>query len=128
MLSAGLALGEFTFPLELTITTYDIIGTTQSVNNCSFIVEVVDLEPPMITCPQNIVRQIDFNTCAARVSWTTAKFSHNCVGSTGSVESVGSVVSDIFSQGTTFPLGASTLQYTLTDNAGLQDSCIFDIR
>src|SRR6187401_3005750 len=49
--------------------------------SCGFSVNVIDTQPPMISCPSNIVRSTDPGQCAAMVTFAPT-MTDNCPGGT----------------------------------------------
>ena len=97
----------------------DAVGLTAT--PCTFTVTVVDNELPSITCPANISRQTDPNTCGAAVSFTTPTPTDNCGGATVT-QTAGPA------SGTVFPAGASTsVSFRAVDAGGLSTSCSFTV-
>jgi gliding motility-associated-like protein len=104
--------------LALGINTVTITATDQAGNasTCSFDVTVVDVTPPTISCPANIT------SCDPIVTFVAPIGTDNCSGSiTAQTDATG------LSSGSTFPMGTTTLTYTVTDGAGNNVSCSFDV-
>jgi hypothetical protein len=103
--------------------TYTITWTyTDTHNNTETQTQTVivkDITPPTISCPGNI-NVIATSAAGAVVNYTTPVTADNC-----------SVVSSIrttgLETGSTFPIGTTTVTYTVTDIAGLTASCSFDV-
>src|SRR6185503_1316687 len=85
---------------------------------CSFRVTVNDLEPPVITCPQNLVLNTEAGLCSARATFA-AQVSDNCPGAT---------VTCIPPSGSEVPIGTTTVDCRATDASGNTRSCTFDVR
>ena len=84
--------------------------------SCSFTVTVNDTEPPMVTCPANIVTGAT-STAGAVVTFMPTVWD-NC--------SVASIVSTPPS-GSTFPIGTTTVMVTATDGSNNTASCSFTV-
>ncbi|MCB9233897.1 MAG: HYR domain-containing protein [Bacteroidia bacterium] len=74
---------------------------------------------PAISCPANITA-VATSPAGATVSFTAPAGTDNCPGST-TVQSGG------LASGSTFPIGTSTVAYTVTDGSGLTATCSFTI-
>jgi gliding motility-associated-like protein len=97
----------------ITLTATDANGNA---SNCTFDITVIDNTPPTISCPANII------SCDPLVTFAAPVGTDNCSGST-------TVQTDAtgLSSGSTFPIGTTTLTYTVTDGVGNNVSCSFDI-
>jgi len=125
------------FPLGTTTISYtatDDCGNVSAV--CSFDITVVDSDVPSIDCPSNTVVQCTANgTCTwpsdASINSLTADncpgstFTHDIVSADGSIDVVAATGN--VPAGTLFPLGTSTVTYTITDAAGNSASCSFNV-
>jgi len=107
-----------TFPVGTTTVTYTITDAAGNTATCSFDVTVNDIEDPTITCPANITVSTDTGACEAVVTWTALVTSDNCPGE---------MVTSTASSGDTFPLGTTTVTYTITDVGGNIVTCSFDV-
>ncbi len=107
-----------TFPIGTTTVTYTITDAAGLTASCSFDVTVNDTENPTITCPGDITISNDAGQCDAVVTWTAPTGADNCAGA---------VVTSSHNSGDTFPIGTTTVTYTITDAAGLTNSCSFDV-
>lgn len=107
------------FPVGTTTNTFEITDASGNTAACSFDITVNDIEPPVATCPANIIANNDPGSCDAVVNFTVPT-SDNCTG-----ESL-SLISGIPSGGI-FPLGTTTNSYEVTDAAGLTSTCSFNI-
>src|SRR5690606_19561262 len=107
-----------TFPIGTTTVTYTITDAAGLTDSCSFNVSVNDTENPTIACPGNITVSNDAGNCDAVVNWTAPTGADNCAGFN---------VTSSHNPGDTFPIGNTTVTYTITDAAGLTNSCSFDV-
>ena len=93
----------------VTITATDEAGNS---NSCNFTVTLIDTENPSITnLPANITENSDEGDCGAVVNWIEPGVSDNCPGSAIAQTSG-------LANGSTFPIGTTTVVYTATDAAG----------
>ncbi len=103
----------------VTMSTTDSAGNTTT---CTFTVFITDDEVPTITCAANQTQTADAGNCSAAVTVVAPVTADNC--------SVASVVNDY--NGTadatdTYPVGTTTVVWTVTDNAGNTATCSQDI-
>lgn len=106
------------FPIGTTAVTYTATDPAGLSTTCSFNVTVNDTQDPSITCPSDVALGTDDDACSAVVVWMTPTFGDNCPGE--------SAVSD-YNSGDTFPVGTTTVNYTVTDAAGNTATCSFDV-
>ena len=102
-------------PTTVTITATDIYNNSST---CSTTFTVIDVTPPVISCPAGITTATDPNSCSAVVNPGSPTASDNC----GSV-SIAGVRSDGQALNAPYPKGATTITWTATDNAGNHSSC-----
>ena len=108
------------FPVGDTRVTYTATDIHGNVQECSFIVRVVDNEPPVINnCPANIRVDNDPTLCKAKVTWLEPTAADNC--------GILSFTSDHHS-GDDFPVGTTPVTYTAEDIHGNITTCIFNVR
>jgi hypothetical protein len=100
-------------------TTVTVIATDEAglTDTCSFNVTVQDSEPPVAICPDEITVGTDPGECQAVVDFTLDA-TDNC--------GVASIVANP-PPGSVFPAGTSSVQVVATDEAGLSDTCYFDV-
>ena len=112
-MTAGQASGTV-FPVGTTTVSFLVTDAAGLTATCSFTVTVNDNENPVINCPANIVQ------CNPVVSWTVPTGTDNCPGaSTSQTQGLAS--------GSTFPVGVTTVEYTVTDAAGNPGVCSFTV-
>ena len=106
--------GSF-FPVGLTEV------SCESTNNisCSFMVEVKDAEPPLLTCPADISTGTALNQCSAVVIYDNPAATDNCPGAIASVCNPPS--------GSSFPRGTTTVTCSASDKAGVTGFCAFTV-
>lgn len=117
--TAGLASGSV-FPIGTTTNTFLVTDAAGLTANCSFDVVITDNENPTIACPTNITQSTDPGNCSAVVTFTAPIGTDNCAGAT-TVQTAG------LPSGSSFPVGTSTITYTVTDAVGLTSTCSFNI-
>ncbi|MGB1397006.1 MAG: HYR domain-containing protein, partial [Planctomycetota bacterium] len=110
--------GEF-FAVGTTLVSYTAIDTTGNIAVHEFNVTVEDTQAPIIDgLTGDISVNTDFNQCDAIVSWTEPTISDNCTVVSANVD---------ISSGTAFPIGTTTVTYTVIDSAGLETVQSFDV-
>ncbi|WP_194073286.1 HYR domain-containing protein, partial [Synechocystis sp. LEGE 06083] len=93
----------------VTLSTTDSAGNTSS---CDFMVLVTDATNPTITCPADLAETTDLGSCFATVDLGTPVTGDNC--------GVASVTNNAPAQ---FPIGTTTVTWTVVDNAGNSATC-----
>lgn len=110
--------GSF-FPVGITYVScfaHDAAGNKVG-NNCVFTITVVDNEPPVPDCPDDITVVTEAGECGATVTFT-ADVTDNCPGATISCNPP---------SGTFFPVGTTVVTCTATDAADNTAECTFNV-
>ncbi|MEI7982669.1 MAG: HYR domain-containing protein, partial [Bacteroidota bacterium] len=127
--------GTRTFNVGVTTITYIANDLANNSATCSFLVTIIDTQPPVINCPANITKSNDVNNCSAFVNVPNPTMSDNC-GSitkltwamTGATTS-SSPANGINYIGTyAFNVGTTTVTYIATDASGNTKSCSFTVK
>jgi len=95
-----------------------MIIATDTGNNkdtCTFNLLIAESTAPTITCPN------DTTTCDPVVNYTAPVGLDNCLSITTQTDVTG------FTSGSTFPIGTTTIEYTVADSSGNTTSCSFDV-
>ncbi len=104
-LPAGQLSGAF-FTVGHTSVTYTATDGTNAPAVCTFVVEVIDNQAPVINgLPGNIDMPNTAGVCEATITWTAPTASDNCSATLTSTHASGDV----------FPVGTTTVTYTATD-------------
>ncbi|NJO88337.1 MAG: HYR domain-containing protein [Chloroflexia bacterium] len=116
------------FNLGVTTVRYTAVDGSGNSASCSFMVTVVDAENPTINCPADTVVVNKPGSCSAVVNGIApVNFNDNCtslsVTYTLSGATTGTGAND--ASGTSFNLGVTTVEYTVTDGSGNSVSCSF---
>ncbi|MBR9920910.1 MAG: HYR domain-containing protein [Bacteroidetes bacterium] len=119
MQTAGLPDGSF-FPVGITVNTFVVTDASGNTASCTFEVEVVDNDSPMISCPSDIEVSTDPGTCDAVVDYITPVGTDNCPDPV-------TVISGGFASGEIFPIGTTTVTFMVTDMSGNTATCSFDV-
>jgi uncharacterized repeat protein (TIGR01451 family) len=93
-----------------------VMSQTGSGATCSFVVTVVNVAQPTISCPSNKTANAASGQTEASVSLGTPTF-------TGSLATVGSHRSDERDASEPYPIGVTTVTWTVTDQYGTTASC-----
>lgn len=98
------------FPIGSTVVTYTVTDAAGLQATATQTVTVTDNENPTITAPATVTVSADAGSCAAtNVVLGSTTFTDNCAGATVTNDAPAS-----------FPMGNTTVTYTVTDAAGLQ--------
>ncbi|HEY6169400.1 MAG TPA: HYR domain-containing protein [Verrucomicrobiae bacterium] len=107
------------------VTTVTCMATDESSNtsSSSFTVTIQDKEPPVLSCPANIVTNTAPGQSNAVVNFLAPAFSDNCSGASG----IAQLASCSPTSGSTFLAGVTTVTCTATDSSGNSNSCTFTV-
>ena len=117
--TAGLASGA-TYPVGATINRFVVTDGTGNTNFCAFTVTVSDTELPAISCPGNIALANTTGLCSAIASYTAPVGTDNCSGA-ATIQTLG------LASGASYPVGATTNIFKVTDAAGNTATCAFAV-
>lgn len=107
------------FPVGVTTVVYTATDNSGNSSTCSFNVTVSDVESPTISCPGPINVSNDLGDCGAVVNYTVTA-DDNCPDYT-------LILTSGLGTGSFFPVGTTTEQYTVTDDAGNISTCSFTV-
>jgi hypothetical protein len=114
--TAGLSSGS-AFPIGVTTNTFLVTDASGNTATCSFNVTVNDNEDPTVACPTDVAVNTDLGTCdATGVNLGTPLTADNC--------NVASAVNDAPAS---FPLGNTTVTWTVTDDSGNTTTCTQEV-
>jgi hypothetical protein len=102
-----------TYPLGISTVQWIVTDIYGNSNSCSQTVTVIDNEAPSITCAGNVVINNDAGLCLAIITLTSPTVGDNC--------GVATTVSDHAL--TTYPVGTTTVLWTVTDIHGNTNTC-----
>ncbi len=108
-----------TFSLGTTTVIYLAIDPAGNDTTCTFDINVIDDEAPVVTCPSDITVNSISNDCGAFVNWPMPTATDNCDANVS--------ISQVPPPGTFFPVGTSMVTVTATDDAGNSSTCNFNI-
>jgi len=89
---------------------------------CSQTITVVDDDAPAITCPANVAKNTDLNACSAVTAISVPATSDNC-----GVQSVTNNFTGTNSASGTYPVGTTTVIYTVRDIHNNTTTCTFTV-
>jgi gliding motility-associated-like protein len=119
-LTTGLASGSV-FPVGSTVVEYTATDLAGNTSTCSFTVEVVDTEAPVVLgCPNDLFVSNDNGECGAVVNYAMPVATDNC----------GDVITELLEgpeQGGFFAVGTTEVTYRFTDSAGNTSTCTFSV-
>ncbi|NND77697.1 MAG: HYR domain-containing protein, partial [Flavobacteriales bacterium] len=102
--------------------TWTVTDGSGNTATCTQDITITDDEDPTITCAADQTQTADVGVCSAVVSVTALGFGDNCAGSSISNDFNGTAdASD------TYPLGTTTVTWTVTDSSGNTATCTQDI-
>ncbi|MEO0405228.1 MAG: gliding motility-associated C-terminal domain-containing protein [Bacteroidota bacterium] len=101
------------FDVGTTTVSYEVVDIHGNIATCSFDVTVLDVEDPVIFCPE------DINQEDAYVEYELPEFSDNCGAEITLVEGLES--------GSVFPHGITEVVFEVVDEAGNVVSCSFEV-
>jgi uncharacterized lipoprotein NlpE involved in copper resistance len=111
-----------TYPIGETIVSFVVQDAANNINQCTFTVQVADEQVPDITCPSDTTLSADLDACSAWFTYDIPLGIDNCAGAiTIQTDGTG------FTSGDQFPVGTTDQQFTVTDAAGLDSTCAFQV-
>ena len=121
-----------TYPVGITTVTWTITDNSGNLKTCEQTVEVIDNQPPTLACPADVEDLVTNGGCdMTSGSIGEPTFSDNCPNPVltytivypdgGTANGNGSV------SALPFPVGKSTVTYTVTDASGLSTDCSFTV-
>ncbi len=94
----------------------DAAGNT---SNASFLVTVNDNEPPVITCPPNVILEADMNCTGKYVTYGSPTITDNCLGAY--------LFSAVPASGSFFDIGTTPVTLVAKDSGGNTAACGFNV-
>jgi len=118
----GLANASGTYPLGTTTVKWTVTDIHGNSATCSITIQVRDVQNPAITCPPNKVANNTFGLCEATVVIAMPSTSDNC-----GVASVVNNYNTTNNASDTYPVGVTTVTYTVTDVNSNSSTCSFTV-
>ena len=111
-----------TLPTSYTLSSItDANGCVTMPANQSAVVNASDDTAPVLTCPTNILQDVDAGTCGAIVTFVDATATDNCD------DSVMPVLTSAIASGEEFPVGINTVTFQGNDDSNNAGFCSFTI-
>ena len=108
------------FAVGTTTVTYTATDNNGNITTSSFDITVLDAEDPVfVSAPSDITVSSTAISCDASVTWTSPVVSDNCTSAP--------TVTSTYASGDVFPVGTTTVTYTVVDDAGNSSITTFDI-
>ncbi|WP_196892902.1 HYR domain-containing protein [Aureivirga marina] len=118
--TGGLVSGQV-FPVGITENTYKIENDLGEVITCSFTIEVIDSEDPVIVCPTDITANADSGGCTTNVTYNLPEITDNCKTYT-------ITQTNGFASGEAFPVGETTNTFSIVSDDGTESfTCSFKV-
>jgi gliding motility-associated-like protein len=118
----GTADASDNYPVGTTTITWTVTDVNGNSNTCTQDITVTDDENPTITCAADQTQTADPGVCQAAVTVIAPVTADNC-----SVASVTNDFNGTADASDTYPVGTTTVTWTVTDAAGLTATCMQDI-
>jgi hypothetical protein len=107
-----------TFPVGTNTVLCTAIDAAGNATQCSFLLIINETEPPMISCPPDVVASIDPGQSSRSNVTYSVTATDNCPGVS---------VTCVPPSGSTFPKGTNIVTCTATDSAGNTTTCNFSV-
>ena len=111
-LVSGLASGS-EFPIGDTFIEYEVVDASDNSNSCSYTISVIDIEAPVILCPEDVV------SLDSLVSFDYPIATDNCYAEM--------ILTSPIDSGEVFPHGNSEVCFQASDAFGNTDECCFNV-
>lgn len=116
--TGGLPSGSI-FPVGTTTNTFEATDVLGNTTNCSFDVNILDEQAPLLVCPTNILEEVTEGSCGAFVDYQISTV-ENCPDET--ITQLAGLPSGAF-----FPIGTTLNIFSVVDQGGNVDTCRFDV-
>ncbi len=112
-----------TYPPGATTIIWTATDAQGNIATCAQTITVQDTETLILTCPANITVETEPGMCTATATWNEPLLSNNCSGSSTG----GGGMNATHDSGGEFPIGTTTVTYTVMDMQDNEITCSFDI-
>ncbi|MDD3962389.1 MAG: HYR domain-containing protein [Bacteroidales bacterium] len=110
--------GSAVYTVGVTHVTWYVVDLSGNIDSCSMVVEIIDDQPPVITCPEDISVPTDSEVCYAWVDVPLPVVSGNCFS-----DSTFNSYNGTPDASDTYPLGTTLVTWFTFDQAGYSDTC-----
>ncbi|XP_070554593.1 hyalin-like [Ptychodera flava] len=107
------------FVIGSTNVTYTFQDDSSNTAECTFTITVDDVEPPVPTCPSDVIQNTDAGLPTASVTWTAAIATDN--------SGLTPTSSATHTSGDNFAIGSTNVTYTFQDDSSNTAECTFTI-
>ncbi|MBR9921604.1 MAG: HYR domain-containing protein [Bacteroidetes bacterium] len=106
------------FEVGETIVRYILTDAAGNVDSCEFLVTVLDVEDPVVVCPNDIIINLGGGECRTIVDYNPLSATDNCA-----------VVDTIMTppSGSWFEIGETEVEIIVIDSSGNADTCYFNV-
>jgi gliding motility-associated-like protein len=112
----GLTTGDV-FPVGITTLTYQVVDSSGNVTLLDVVIDVLDTEDPLLmSCPEDMVLSADSGICGATTGLIPPVAIDNC-GSVTMIHDAPAI----------FPIGTTTVTWTISDQAGNTQICTLEV-
>lgn len=111
--TTGLDSGQL-FPVGITQLTYAVFDQSGNSDTCSVIIEVVDIETPILTC------RSDTTICDSIFTYELPAYADNCTG-------LDVIQFEGIQSGDFYPVGSTINRFAISDLYGNSDTCSFEV-
>ena len=116
--------GTYAFNAGTTTVTYNAEDINGNTTSCSFDVVVTDNQAPVLSgCPSDFNVSMDPGQCGTVITFAYPTANDNCDGAIAVSRTDGSG----YNSGDLFPVGTTTISYSVSDSQGNSSSCSFDV-
>ncbi|MEI6123178.1 MAG: HYR domain-containing protein, partial [Bacteroidota bacterium] len=107
-----------TYPVGTTTVVWTVTDIHGNINNCSQIITITDNEVPSISCSADMTQTADLGVCNAAMTVITPATNDNC-----GIASILNNYNGTANASDTYPVGTTTVVWTVTDIHGNTNSC-----
>ena len=115
------------FPVGSTLEVYEVFDVYGNNASCSFDVVVRDVQAPNISCGSSVVVSTDAGRCDAVIRYAGPMASDNCAGYVVNQTSGPQFQLGLNGSGNTVAVGEISLGFRVTDDAGLEANCEWNV-
>ncbi len=120
--SDALPLGD-PYPLGTTTIVWTAVDMYGNSSTCTQTINVSDIQPPVITCPADIMQTADQGLCSAVITIVPATASDNCT----TIVNISGSRNDQLALTDPYPVGLTIIKWTALDNSGNSSTCLQNI-